>query len=127
MPGSAQQLAVDLDMVVFKVRLRSQFRDHDAVDGYPAGGDQFLGLAAASHAGLGDDLLQARAGLGILWRGWYGIVSRLFQRARFCATQRVPLQAPFRTAERVRLGTLFAVALLSLLGTPCRSGRSWTP
>ena len=56
------QFAVHFDVIDVDVRLRTEFGDDITVDADMPLNDQFLGLAAAGDAGVGDDLLQTFEG-----------------------------------------------------------------
>ncbi len=55
---AVKKLAVDTNMIGFRVGLAAQFSDHLAIYGHESAGDDLLGLAARSNSGGGDDFLQ---------------------------------------------------------------------
>ena len=57
-----QQLAVDANVIFLGIGLGAEFGDRLPVDQHASSRDQFLGLAARSHSGGGDNFLQAFSG-----------------------------------------------------------------
>jgi hypothetical protein len=57
-----QEFSIHADVVGVRVGLGSQLRYHSAIDLYVAGADQFLGFAAGSDSGGGNNFLQAFSG-----------------------------------------------------------------
>ena len=57
--AALKQLAIDADVISFRISLAAQFGDRGSIDLHVAGSDQFFGFAAGSDSGGGDDFLQA--------------------------------------------------------------------